>query len=141
MRITLLELDIHYPRNSQTPLEAYVIIADYHEDEEVYDVISNFQGPFTVHPVISKALRVKGSQIRLRMPTNSGGGFGVKQAMFPYMVLMCVAARMLGRPVKWVEDRLEHLTAAIAAPNRVIQGEAAVLDDGTVTAFQVYAVG
>ena len=131
-----VKLDIHYPRNSQTPLEAYVIIADYHEDEGIYDVISNFQGPFTVHPVISKALRVKGSQIRLRMPTNSGGGFGVKQAMFPYMVLMCVASRMLGRPVKWVEDRLEHLTAAISAPNRIIQGEAAVLDDGTVTAFR-----
>lgn len=132
----VVRLDVHYPRNSQTPLETYVIIADYHEDEEVYDVVSNFQGPFTVHPVISRALRVKGSQIRLRMPTSSGGGFGVKQAMFPYMVLMCVAARALGRPVKWVEDRLEHLTAAIAAPNRVIQGEAAVLDDGTVTAFR-----
>ena len=131
-----VKLDIHYPRNSQTPLEAYVVVADYHEDEQVYDVMSNFQGPFTVHPVISKALRVKGSQIRLRMPTSSGGGFGVKQAMFPYMVLMCVAARMLGRPVKWVEDRLEHLTAAIAAPNRVIQGEAAVHDDGTVSAFR-----
>lgn len=131
-----VKLDIHYPRNSQTPLEAYVVVADYHEDEQVYDLMSNFQGPFTVHPVISKALRVKGSQIRLRMPTSSGGGFGVKQAIFPYMVLMCVAARMLGRPVKWVEDRLEHLTAAIAAPNRVIQGEAAVHDDGTVSAFR-----
>lgn len=132
----IVELTVDYPRNSQTPLEGYVVVADYRPDEKVYDVQSNFQGPFTVHPVMSKALRVKGTQLRLRSPAYSGGGFGIKQAMFPYIVLMCVASRRIGRPIKWVEDRLEHLTAAIAAPNRVIRGQAAVMNDGKVLGFR-----
>ncbi|MBI4969373.1 MAG: molybdopterin-dependent oxidoreductase [Rhodospirillales bacterium] len=128
----IVELTIDYPRNSQTPLEGYVVVADYRPDEKVFDVLSNFQGPFTVHPVMSKALRCKGPQLRLRSPAYSGGGFGTKQAMFPYIVLMCVASKKLGAPVKWVEDRWEHLTAAIAAPNRVIKAQAAVKKDGLV---------
>jgi len=132
----VVSLTIDYPRNSQTPLEGYVVVADYQPGEGVYDVLCNFQGPFTVHPVMSKALRCKGAQLRIRTPAYSGGGFGVKQAIFPYVVLMCIASKRTGRPVKWVEDRFEHLTAAIAAPNRVIRAQAAVKNDGTVTAFR-----
>jgi len=132
----VVSLTIDYPRNSQTPLEGYVVVADYQPGEGVYDVLCNFQGPFTVHPVISKALRCQGAQLRIRTPAYSGGGFGVKQAIFPYVVLMCVASRRTRRPVKWVEDRFEHLTAAIAAPNRIIHAAAAVKNDGTITALR-----
>ncbi len=132
----VVEITIDYPRNSQTPLEGYVVVADYQPGEGVYDVMCNFQGPFTVHPVMSKALRCGGAQLRIRTPAYSGGGFGVKQAIFPYVVLMCIASRRTGRPVKWVEDRFEHLTAAIAAPNRIIRAAAAVKSDGLVTAFR-----
>jgi len=128
----VVELTVDYPRNSQTPLEGYIVVADYRREDKIYDVLSNFQGPFTVHPVMSKALRVKGPQLRMRSSAYSGGGFGTKQAMFPYVVLMCIASRRVGRPVKWVEDRLESLTAAIAAPNRIIRGQAAVMNDGKV---------
>ena len=132
----VVSLTIDYPRNSQTPLEGYVVVADYQPGDGVYDVLCNFQGPFTVHPVMSKALRCQGAQLRIRTPAYSGGGFGVKQAIFPYVVLMCIASKRTGRPIKWVEDRYEHLTAAIAAPNRVIRAQAAVKNDGTVTAFR-----
>lgn len=131
-----VELTISYPRNSHTPLEGYVVVAEYDKNDGVYDVLSNFQGPFTVHPVMARALGVPGSKLRMRTAPFSGGAFGVKQAIFPYVVMCCVAARKVGRPVKWVEDRLEHLTAAIAAPNREIKVEAAAMKDGTVTALR-----
>jgi len=131
-----IKIKIRYPRNSQTPLEGFVVTADYHPGDELYDVASNYQGPFTSHPVMSMALRVKNSQLRMRMPQWSGGGFGVKVQIFPYVVLMCLASKKTGLPVKWVEDRLEHLAAAAAAPNRVIELEAAVKNDGTVTGFR-----
>ncbi|MDH3279571.1 MAG: molybdopterin-dependent oxidoreductase [Gammaproteobacteria bacterium] len=131
-----VSLTVAYPRNSQTPLEGYVVVAEYDPHEQVYDVMSNFQGPFTVHPVMARALRVPGANLRMRTAPYSGGGFGVKQAIFPYVVLACIASRMAGRPIKWVEDRLEHLTAAIAAPNRVIDVEAAVMNDGRITALR-----
>ena len=72
----------------------------------------------------------------MRMPQWSGGGFGIKVQIFPYVVLICLASKRVGRPVKWVEDKLEHLAAAAAAPNRVIELEAACKSDGTVTGFK-----
>jgi CO/xanthine dehydrogenase Mo-binding subunit len=45
---------------------------------------------------------------------DSGGSFGVKHAVFQHVVLMCLAARKAGAPVKWVEDRLERLMQRIS---------------------------
>ena len=131
----IVSLTSRYPRNSRTPLEGFVVTADYHSGEDLYDVSSNYQGPFTSHPVMSMALRVKNSQLRMRTPQWSGGGFGVKVQIFPYVVLICLASKKAGAPVKWVEDKLEHLAAAAHAPNRLTRIEAAVKNDGTVTAF------
>ncbi len=130
-------LEISYPRNSLTPMECFVVVAEYLVDEDSFDVMSHFQGPFTTHPVMARALRVPGPRFRLRTPPNSGGSFGVKQSVFPYIVLMSVASKIIGRPVKWVEDRLEHLVAANSAPNRDIRIEAAVKSDGTVLALRI----
>ena len=104
--------------------------------DDGYDVLSNFQGPFTLHPVMARALGVAGARLRLRSPRDSGGSFGVKQAVFPYVVAMCLASRKARCPVKWVEDRLEHLLAATSATNRVTTLEAAVTGDGTITALR-----
>ena len=132
----VVDLTIDFPRSSHTPIEGYVVVADYHPAEGVYDVLANFQGPFSIHPVMSRALRVTDTKLRLRTPAISGGGFGIKIGVFPYIVLLCVAARKVGRPVKWVEDRYEHLAAATAAPNRIIRMEVAARKDGRVTAFR-----
>src|SRR6185295_13360389 len=50
------EITITYPRNSITPMEGYAVVAEYLPDGG-YDVISNFQGPFSLHPVMARALR------------------------------------------------------------------------------------
>src|SRR5947207_15412487 len=61
--------------------------------------------------------------------------FGAKHAVFAYVVMMSLAARKAGRPVKWVETRLEHLTAATSATNRVTTLTAAVDEHGIITAL------
>ena len=128
-------ITVRYPRNACTPIEGFVVLAE-HLGDDGYDVLSNFQGPFTLHPVMARALGVPGGRLRLRSPRDSGGSFGVKQAVFPYVVAMCLAARKAGCPVKWVEDRLEHLLAATSATNRVTTLEAAVIGDGAITALR-----
>jgi 2-furoyl-CoA dehydrogenase large subunit len=128
-------VDVRYPRNSCTPIETYGVVANYDPHEDAYDILSNFQGPFSIHAVIARALKVPGNRLRLRTPPDSGGSFGVKQGVFPYLVLMSAAARMAGRPVKWIEDRLEHLTASVSAANRIIRLDAAVDADGRVRAL------
>jgi 2-furoyl-CoA dehydrogenase large subunit len=137
-------VSVDYPRNSCTPIETYGLIADYDPGEGAYDVLATFQGPFSIHAVLARALKVPGNRLRLRMPPDAGGSFGVKQGIFPYIALMGIAARVAGRPVKWIEDRLEHLTASVSATNRLITLEAAVEADGRVTALawdQVEDVG
>lgn len=128
-------VEVRYPRNSCTPIETYGVLAEYNPVDDAYDVLANFQGPFSIHAVISRALKVPGNRLRLRTPPDSGGSFGVKQGVFPYIVLIAAAARVAGRPVKWIEDRLENLAGAVSASNRVTRLEAAVEADGRIVAL------
>ena len=130
-----VSVEIQYPRNSCTPIETYGVVAEYDPGEDTYDVTANFMGPFSLHAVMARALKVPGNCFRLRTPPDSGGSFGVKQGVFPYIVLMALAARVAGAPVKWIEDRLEHLTASVSATNRLTRLDAAVDDDGRVLAL------
>jgi 2-furoyl-CoA dehydrogenase large subunit len=130
-------LTVTFPRQSFTPIECFVVVASHNPAEGSYDVLANFQGPFSMHPVMARALRVPGPKLRLRIPPDSGGSFGIKLSVFPYVVLLGLAAKITGRPVKWTEDRIEHLVAASSGPNRVTAIEAAVTNDGRITALKL----
>lgn len=128
-------VEIDYPRNACTPIETYGVLAEYEPGTDSHDILVNFQGPFSIHAVVARALKVPGNRLRLRTPRDSGGSFGVKQGVFPYMVLIAAASRVAGRPVKWIEDRLEHLAASTCATNRATRLEAAVEADGRIAAL------
>ena len=130
-----ISIAVQYPRSACTPIETYGVLAEYDPGADAYDVLANFQGPFSIHAVIARALKVPGNRVRLRTPAESGGSFGVKQGVFPYIVLIAAAARVAGRPVKWVEDRLEHLAASVCATNRATTLQAAVAADGRILAL------
>ena len=132
------ELTVHFPRNSIPPMEGFAVAAEYLGEEDGYDVLSNFQGPFSLHTVMARALRVPGNRLRLRTAPNSGGAFGVKLVLYVSIVLMCVAARLARRPVKWIEDRLEHLAAANSMANRTCKVAAAYCEDGRVLALRYH---
>lgn len=133
----IVRLRVDYPRNSFMPMECFVVVAQHRPSDGSFDVLANFQGPFSVHPVMSRALRVPGAKLRLRMPADSGGSFGIKLSVFPFIVLMSIASKIVGKPVKWVEDRHEHLLAASSCPNRLTTVEAAVKNDGRVIGLRM----
>jgi 2-furoyl-CoA dehydrogenase large subunit len=133
----VVALTVDYPRLSFTPMECYVVVAEYRPHDSSFDVLANFQGPFSTHPVMAKALRVPGTGLRLRIPPDSGGSFGIKLSVFPYIVLAAIAAKITGRPVKWVEDRAEHLVAASSGPNRITRIEAAVTSEGRILGLRL----
>ena len=130
-----LSVTVRYPRNTGSPMETYGVVAEYDPTDDSYDVLANFQGPFSIHAVVARALKVPGNRLRLRTPPDSGGSFGVKQGVAPYAVLVAAAARKIGRPVKWIEDRLEHLAASVSATNRVTTLTAAFDETGRVDAL------
>jgi 2-furoyl-CoA dehydrogenase large subunit len=133
----IVSCKVDYPRINSTPIETYGVIADFDPGEDRYTVWSNFQGPFVLHPIMCDALRVRGSQLRLISSPSSGGSFGIKQGVYPYIVLMALASRKVGRPVKWIEDRLEHLAASSAASGRVTEIEGAFDAEGQLTALRL----
>src|SRR5580704_5058743 len=132
-----IAMTVPFPRLSFTPIECYVVVAQHNPAKGSYDVLANFQGPFSMHPVMARALRVSGPRLRLRIPPDSGGSFGIKLSVFPYVVLLGLAAKITGRPVKWVEDRIEHLVAASSGPNRVTEIQAAITKDGRVLGLKL----
>ncbi|HEY3186185.1 MAG TPA: xanthine dehydrogenase family protein molybdopterin-binding subunit, partial [Solirubrobacteraceae bacterium] len=123
-----------YPRYHSIPLETYGVIAQYADGR--YTVHANFQGPFSLHPVMARALRVSDDGLRIIVPSDVGGSFGSKAMIYPYVALVALAARIAGRPVRWIEDRIEHLKASAAGADRVFRFEAALLRDGTILAVR-----
>ena len=81
---------VNYPRVSSTPIETYGVVAEFDRSNGRYTAWSNFQGPFALHPIACDALRVKGHQLRLISAPSSGGSFGIKQGVYPYIVLIAL---------------------------------------------------
>ena len=58
-----VRVDVRYPRNSCTPIETYGIVAEYDAGEDAYDVLANFQGPFSLHAVHGTRAKVPGQSL------------------------------------------------------------------------------
>ena len=125
-----------FPRWTSCPLECYGVVADWNEANGVLTAWSNFQGPFTLHSVAAAALGLKGAKLRLITAPNSGGSFGIKSTVYVYIVLMGLASRKLGVPVRWTEDRLEHLAGSSASTARITDVDAAFASDGELLAIR-----
>ncbi|HTU07971.1 MAG TPA: xanthine dehydrogenase family protein, partial [Trebonia sp.] len=127
-----------FPRYSSMPLECYSVIANWTEDGDgaAVEAWANFHGPFSMIPVLAGALGLPAARLRLHVPADIGGSFGIKAGIYPYLALMALASKHAGRPVRWTEDRLEHLAGSSAGADRLMRFEAAVTADGIVTGLR-----
>jgi 2-furoyl-CoA dehydrogenase large subunit len=130
----------HVPRFTCSPVETYAVVADWSEAEQTLTVWSNFQGPFTLHGVAASALGLRGNQLRLVTPPDSGGSFGIKASIVQYVVLLGAASRALGVPVRWTEDRVEHLLGSASSTGRTTTVEAGFAADGELLGIRYDAI-
>jgi carbon-monoxide dehydrogenase large subunit len=100
---------------------------------------SSTQMPHQVRTAVAQTLGLPESAVRVVAP-DVGGGFGVKGHVFPDEVFVCWAALHTRRPVKWVEDRSEHLLASIHARDHCHLVEAFVDDTGRVHGMRLQVV-
>ncbi|GAA1162982.1 xanthine dehydrogenase family protein molybdopterin-binding subunit [Nocardioides aquiterrae] len=128
-----------FPRYSSTPMECYSVVAEWRDGVAGPEVTAhaNFHGPFSMAPVVAGALGIPTSSLRLVVPADIGGSFGIKSGVYPYIALMALASKHAGRPVRWTEDRLEHLLASSAGSDRLMTFEAAVDGEGVVSGLRV----
>src|SRR5881296_3799857 len=128
----VLEERFRFPKYGSTPIETYGVIATWDAFEGVCTVWSNFMGPFIMHPLTARVLGLPENQLRFIVPPDIGGSFGIKTSIYPYTALIALAARLCGVPVKWIEDRHEHLLASSSGTDRVAYRELAATKDGTI---------
>jgi 2-furoyl-CoA dehydrogenase large subunit len=127
-RIVKENLKIH--RYSSTPLEPFVVIASYDAASKRLTVWVTAQVPEVIYDGLREALGLQ--DVRVIIP-DVGGGFGQKIHLIrKYVVFVSLLAIKTGRPVKWVEDRSEHMMAGGHACAQEFEAEAAVKNDGTV---------
>jgi 2-furoyl-CoA dehydrogenase large subunit len=133
----VVEGSFSFPRYSSTPIETYGVIAQWDADGAGDRVTAwcNFHGPFTMQPVIAGALGLSPARVRLIIPEDIGGSFGIKAGIYAYVTLMALASRHAGAPVRWIEDRVEHLLASSAGNDREMEFAAAVGRDARVRAL------
>ena len=125
-------------RHSGVPLEGLAAIASHDPTTGEITVWANI-GNLGRYEIAARSLRVGQADLRLIVP-DVGGSFGIKAWVHQRAVLIAVLARKVGRPVKWVEDRLEHLTASHHGMGRIAIVELAAKRDGTILGMKMRTV-
>ncbi len=128
------ERTLHTPRHSAMPIETRAILAVPEGDG--VKIWSSTQSPHKVRQVTSEILGLDPSLVRVITP-EVGGGFGVKAHVYPEEIAVAALAMRLGRPVRWVEDRAEHLAAATQARKQELKVKAAMSAEGELLALEV----
>lgn len=130
---------MHYPRVHPCPLETCGCVASFDPVRGELTTWMTSQAPHVVRTVVSLLSGLPESKVRIISP-DIGGGFGNKVGVYPGYVCAIVASIVLGRPVKWVEDRIENLTTTAFARDYHMVGELAATPDGRITGLRVEVV-
>ena len=128
--------DILYPRVHPSPLETCGAVADFDKVSGKLTIYSTTQAPHAHRTVYALVAGLPEHKIRVVSP-DIGGGFGGKVGIYPGYVLAIVGSIVTGKPVKWMEDRNEHLTATAFARDYHMRGEIAATKDGRIRALRV----
>ena len=122
-------------RLAPAPMEPRGLIADYDSQADLLTVWDSTQHPHEVREHLVHLLGRTEESIRVIAP-DVGGGFGEKASLFPEEVVIPYLSILLGRPIKWTENRQENMTA-FHGRGHSVEMEAAVKSDGTILGIRV----
>jgi aerobic carbon-monoxide dehydrogenase large subunit len=132
----IVTLSTHYPRCHPSPLECCGCIADLDPATGKATIYMTSQAPHAHRTVFALVAGLPEQQIRIISP-DLGGGFGNKVPVYPGYVVATAASLLLGRPVKWVEDRTGNLISTGFARDFHMEGELALTNEGKMLALRV----
>ena len=126
-------------RSSTVPIETFGVAAKWDPWREMLDVWASIQMP-KFPDQIARALRIPLNNVRVHFDVDVGGSYGVKRGI-KQTVLVAHLARMLSRPVRLIEDRLDNMRAGDAhGPDRIFDVEVAFNDEGIVNSMKMRAL-
>ena len=130
---------IYLPRIHVASIETCGCVASFDKAQGKLTVWMTTQAPHvirTVFALVAGHVGLSEEKIRIISP-DIGGGFGGKVPVYPGYVIATAASVVLGRPVKWIEDRMENLQADSFARDYHIDAELAADKDGKITALRI----
>jgi aerobic carbon-monoxide dehydrogenase large subunit len=131
----VVETEIEIGRHTAVPLETRALLADVDRRSGALSIFGMTKVPVFNRGVLAALLGVDETLIHVPA-VDAGGGFGVRGEFYPEDFLVPWLARSLGRPVKWAEDRAEHLVAVNHSRQQSHRIAAAFDADGTITALR-----
>ncbi len=130
----VVALELAIGRHSGVPLETRGAIGRYDAARGILELHGAAKVPHRNQELLSRMLGIAPSAIHVH-ESHVGGGFGIRGELYPEDVLVCVAAKKFNRPVKWIEDRREHLIAANHSRQQLHKIRAAVDNNGVILAI------
>ncbi len=127
--------DIVYPRVHPAPMETCGCVADVERVSGKLTMWSTTQAPHAHRTLYALVAGLPEHKIRVIAP-DIGGGFGNKVPIYPGYVCAIVASLVIGKPVKWMEDRTENLVSTGFARDYIMRGEIAATKDGKIRAIR-----
>jgi aerobic carbon-monoxide dehydrogenase large subunit len=127
----VVELELVVGRHTGVPLETRGAIGRYDAARDMLELHGAAKVPHRNRDLLSRMLGRSPSSVNV-YESHVGGGFGIRGELYPEDVLVCVAAMRLNRPVKWIEDRREHLIAANHSRQQLHRIRAAVDAEGRI---------
>src|SRR4029453_10499013 len=134
--------DIYLPRIHVASIETCGCVADFDRVSGKLTVYMTTQAPHAIRTVAALVAGPGGrseEKIRIVSP-DSGGGLGGRVPIYPGYVIATAASVVIGKPVKWIEDRMENLQAHSFARDYHIPGERAAKKDGTIPGMRMKAL-
>jgi carbon-monoxide dehydrogenase large subunit len=128
-----------YPRVHPCPLETCGCVASFDPVRGELTTYMTSQAPHVVRTVVSLLSGIPESKVRIISP-DIGGGFGNKVGVYPGYVCAIVASIVLGKPVKWIEDRIENISSTAFARDYHMAGELAATKDGKIVGLRVNVI-
>ena len=136
--VTIKEL-ISYQRVHPSPLETCQCVCSFDKIKGELTIWGTFQAPHVIRTVVSLIAKLPEQKIHVISP-DIGGGFGNKVGAYPGYICAAVASIVTGKPVKWVEDRIENLTATSFARDYHMTTEVAATKEGKVMGLRVHVL-
>ena len=135
----IIDVSIDSGRQNALPMETRAALAEWDARDSQLVLHTPTQVPHLVRTATAASLGLTERQVRVVVP-DMGGGFGLKCVVGREEMAVAAAATRLGRPVKWVEDRKDALTASFLAREQHYSARAAFAEDGEFLALDVDVV-
>ena len=133
---TVISAQFTTARHTGVTLEPRSILVDWNRAENQMTAYHATQAPHMMQSVLAKHLDLPESRVRV-ICGDVGGSYGIKVHVYPDEVATAAIARIMGRPVKFIADRLESFTTDIHARDHKITAKIAVAKDGRILGFDV----